>query len=308
MIEQRTPEWHEARRRGVTSTDIAALLGVDPYRSEGDVARSKAGIDMDIDFASERRLRLGLALEDVVKREDEIEHGIALRRVHRLMYHPSIEWAMTSLDCVRVGERTIVELKTSTSREWDDGLPDRVEAQVRWQMGVTGYPAAHVAALRYGRDLACFDVEHDQRTWERLVRIGNDFLERVAAGGPFEENRSSMRRAFPLDDGSVVEASDDEVAAVHDLIATRRNIAQAREREEALVTAIQTRMADAATLVGPDFKVTWRDYDKRVTAWKSVADGLRTRVSDDEWDAVVGIQTTVQQVRPFKVTETNDDR
>src|SRR5512135_1267475 len=123
MIAQRTPEWLAARRVGITSTDIPVLLGLSPYKSEATLAREKAGEDQEVDAATARRFRLGLAMEEIIRAEDEMEHGYKLRRVNRLLYHPELPWAMTSLDFERVGEKTIVEAKTSRSGRWDDGVP-----------------------------------------------------------------------------------------------------------------------------------------------------------------------------------------
>ena len=283
-IRQRTPEWYAARRLGVTSTDMVAILGLSRYQSEGDVARYKdTDEEPTSDPASERRMRLGLKMERLVADEEEVEHGIRLRRVARLIAHPTIPWALTSLDFERVGQRVIVEVKTSASRRWDGGLPEDVEVQVRWQMGVARYPRAHVAALRFGQSLACFDVEHDEETFQRMLVIGADFMRRKKEGGPFEENRASVRRAFPLDDGTTVAADAALDEAVHDLLATRRAREGMEEREDALVAAIQTRMGPATYLVGSGYSVTWRRAkDATQTEWRMMAEQLLADHPDRE--------------------------
>jgi putative phage-type endonuclease len=268
-----SPEWLAERRVGITSTDIPAILGISPWRSEGDVAREKMGEDPEPpDAETARRFRLGIALEDVVATEEEVEHGIKLRHVRRLLVHPTIPWAMTSLDFERVGERTIVEVKTTTSRDWDDGLPEYVEAQVRWQMGVAGYPAAHVAALRFGSQLACFDLDHDPATFDNLVVIATDFRRRLDAGGPFAETRESARRAWPYDDGSEIVADAELAEAVDALVAVRADLAVLKQRDDDLVAAITTRMGPATAVLGAGWRVTWkRAKDSEVTEYKTLA-------------------------------------
>lgn len=297
--------WYAARRAGITSTDIPAILGVDPWRSEGDVAREKAGEETQPSPEQARRFRLGLALEDAIKAEEEVEHGIALRRVRRILTHHDIPWALTSLDYERVGERTIVEVKTSSGREWDDGLPDRVEAQVRWQMGVAGYPRAHVAALRFGRDLVCHDVDHDPATFDALLSIAADFRARQAAGGPFAETRHSSRRAWPTDDDTEAYADGEVIAAVADLLTTRASIRSLSDREDALVAAIQTRMGPAAVLLGPSWKVTWRrTRDVIDTDWNAIAQGLLGTLPEDEREALVSLHSMTRPgSRRFVVRE-----
>lgn len=276
-ITVRSPEWYEARRTGVTSTDIAAILGVSPYSSEGDIARGKLyGEEEPTDPGTVRRLRVGRAVEAVIRAEDEAEHGIRLRAVRRLVIHPTIPWAMTSLDFERVGEKTIVEAKSSRSRDWDDGLPDHVEVQVRWQMGVAGYPRAHIAVLRFGSDLACFDVDHDPSVFEGLIAIAEDFRTRLAAGGPFSESRDSIGRAYPFDSGATMLADQELEHLVAQFEAARqtRQLAEAREEDRKL--AIKSRMGEAALLVGRGWRITWRTSKPgKRTDWEHVAGDYR---------------------------------
>jgi putative phage-type endonuclease len=310
-IKPRSEEWYALRRDAVTSTDIPIILGLSPYRSEASLAREKQGQPDEEapDARRERMLRLGLQLEEITRGEDEIEHGIKLRRVNRVLSHPTLPWARTSLDFERVGQRVIVEAKSTRAGRWDDGLPQDVEAQVRWQMGVANYPAAHVAVLRHGSELVCFDVEHDADTFDGLVTIAEDFRRRLADGGPFAENAASVKARWPADAGTEMDADADLTAAVHTLLALRERSKALAADEEAIETAIKTRMADTAVLRGADFRVTWkRTKDREETDWKSLATGLLTTLPEPERSALVSIQTTVRPgFRPFRVSLTKEN-
>lgn len=300
-----TPEWLDARRELITSTDIPAILGISPWKSEGDVARSKTGteIEPEPNPRRDRRMRLGLAMEDIVAGEDEREHGFALTHVDDFIVSEQLPWAGTSLDYERVAEKVIVEIKTTSARDWADGLPEHVEAQVRWQMGVAGYPKAHIAALRFGSDLDCYDITHDPATFDGLVAIATDFRRRLVEGGPFRESRNSMRRAWPDDDGTAEPADDETIAAVAELLRTRAAQESLNEREEALIVAIQTRMGPAALLTGPGWRVSWkRSKDATYTDWKSVAQGLLRTLTDEEGATLTSIHTIHKAgSRPFVV-------
>lgn len=305
----RTPEWYALRRSLITSTDIPAILGISPWRSEGDVAREKAGVDADDAPEDSRRLRIGLGMEDLIRDEDALEHGIALRRVSRFIVSTEYPWAGTSLDFERVGERTIVEAKTVTSRRWDDGLPEYVEAQVRWQMGVARYPRAHVATIRYGTELVCYDLDHDPGTWDGLVIIAEDFRARMAAGGPFMETRESVRRAWPRDDGSDIIADAETADAVRSLIVARQHLAAIEERESALAAAIQTRMGPASTMTGPGFRVTWKQAkDSQHTDYKPLALDALGHLDPPLIETLMARHTTTRPgTRRFIVKETRDE-
>jgi putative phage-type endonuclease len=305
MVAQRTPEWYEERRAGISSTDLPVILGLSPYKSEAALAREKAGTpdEEPADAKRDRAMRLGLLLEDAVRAEDEVEHGIKLRRVKQLRRHPDMPWAITSLDFERVGERTIVEAKTTRAGRWDDGLPQDVEAQVRWQLGVARYPRAHIAVLRSGSDLQCFDVEHDEATFAGLVVIAEDFRRRLAEGGPFTENAASVKARYPADDGTEMIADAELTEAVGALLQLRSQKAEVEQSIEAIETAIKARMGEAARLLGDGWQITWRrTKDVAVTDWKSVADGLLRQLPEEEREALVGIATTVRPgFRPLRV-------
>ena len=85
-MKQGTEEWLEARRSRVTGTDIGALLGVNPWKSEADVAAEKMG---GPGVESTLRMRIGTALEDLIAREYEAETGYRLRRFPGLGRVPS---------------------------------------------------------------------------------------------------------------------------------------------------------------------------------------------------------------------------
>ena len=305
MVAQRTPEWYDARRLGISSTDLGCILGLNPFRSEAALAREKLGTpdEEQPDPKRDRAMRLGLSLESVVRLEEEIEHGIKLRRVNRLLTHPELSWAVTSLDFVRVGEPTIVEAKTSRAGRWDDGLPQDVEAQTRWQMLVSGYRRVHVALLRSGSELQCFDVEHDDATAAGLVAIAEDFRRRLAEGGPFAENAASVKARWPTDNGSEMVADAETAEAVRTLVATREQRKALEGQEDAIETAIKTRMADAATLIGSGYRITWRrTKDQTTTDWKLVADGLLRQLPETEREALVGLHSMVRPgFRPFRI-------
>jgi putative phage-type endonuclease len=300
-VRQGTEAWFDARRASVSSTDLGVLLGLNPYRSEDDLAQEKAGtIERD---APTLPMRIGLALEPLIRDEYERQTGVRLRRVRTLARHPQIPWAVASPDYAVVGRHKLVEAKWSTSSRWRDGLPQDVEAQVVWCLGVMGWRDADVAALLGGRELAVFHVAYDDATFEGLLEIARDFRARLAAGGPFSHSLDSLKRAYPADDGSEMVAGGLLLEAVTTLLDVRGRRKALEADEERLEVLIKESMGEATSLVGPGFRVTWkRTKDVATVDWKSVADGLLRTLPETERDALVGIATTARPgFRPFRV-------
>lgn len=305
-LKQGSPEWVAARRDLVTSTDLPVLLGLSPYKSEATLAREKLG---EVEPTEQTLvMRVGLALEPVIREEYERQKGVTLRRYHGLVTHPTIEWAAASPDWRRQGERYGVEGKYSTARRWDAGLPQDIEAQVRWMLGVTGLPVADVARLD-GRELHISDpIEHDQATFDNLVAIAADFRRRLTTDGPFAEDAASVKAKYPTDDGTEITADAEIEEAVTELLrlrAQRKDVDDACERIE---TAVKARMGPATRLVGAGWSVSWKQSrDAELTDWKSIADGLLRQLPEDQRLALVSVHTNVRAgMRPFRLVAKGD--
>jgi putative phage-type endonuclease len=300
-LKQRSPEWLEARRSLITSTDLPVILGLSPYKSEATLAREKLGQVEPTEATLV--MRVGTALEPVIREEYERKTGVKLRRFHGMVTHPQLEWAAASPDWRRQGARYLVEGKYSTARRWEGGLPQDVEAQVRWAMGCTGYAIGDVARLD-GRELHISEpIEHDAELFDNLVVAATDFRRRMAEGGPFTEDVASIKARYPTDDGTELEADAELEEAVMELMrlrATKSEVEQACERIE---VAVKARMGSATRLVGSGWTVTWkRTRDVEQTDWRAVADGLLRQLPETERIALVGLHSSVREgFRPFRL-------
>jgi len=305
-LRQGSPEWIEGRRALITATDIPVLLGLSPYRCEADLADEKRnGGTQDASL----RMRIGSALQDLIVDEYERVTGRRTRRYRSMIRHRDIEWAAASPDFAVVGERRLVEAKRSTSRtRFADGLPQDIEAQVAWQLGVSGYPIADVAVLLGDDDLRVYEQAADPELFAYLVTLAEDFRRRLAEGGPFARSLDRIRRDHPADNGEPMDADGDLRAAVEALMATRSQRKRLEESEEALETAIKDRMGEHAELRGPGWRVTWRKTkDRAETDWKALATGLLATLPETERAALVETHTTVRPgFRPFRVVSEED--
>jgi putative phage-type endonuclease len=304
MITAGTPEWLEARRRLITATDLPAILGIDPWRSEGDVARAKLeGAEPEPTIP----MRVGSTLEPLIAALWSERTGEPVERWGELVTHPELPWAGATPD-YRAGD-VLVECKWSaTPSRWRDGLPQEYECQVRWQLGVTGLRRASVAAL-VGRDLSIYDVEHDEDQWRALVRIAEDFRRRLEAGGPFAETRESIARAYPRGEDIELVADRDLADAVRALLDVRSQIERLKESADRLETTIKGRMGPASRLVGEGFVVTWRNVrDSEITDWRAVATALLRSLPEQERAELIRQHTTTKPgVRRFIVRGGDED-
>lgn len=305
-LRQGTPEWLDARRSLVTATDLPVLLGISPYKCEADLADEKLS---GATQAPTIRMKVGTALEELIAEEYTAKTGRRLQRIRDLVIHPKLDWAGASPDRRVIGEQRAVELKWTNSRSrFADGLPQDVEAQVMWSLGVLGWPVADVAVLAGDELLPPFEVPFDAATFDNLVTVAQDFRRRLADGGPFARNLERIRRDHPRDDGNTLVADPELNAAASALFDVRASIERLEETEKRLKTAIEDRMGDAAVLEGDGWHATWkRSKDREETDWRSLADGLLRQLPPAEREALIGIHTNVTPgYRPFRLVREKD--
>jgi putative phage-type endonuclease len=301
-VRQGSKAWLAYRRTVITGTDLPVLLGISPWSCEADLADAKLH---GTEEPATVRMRVGSYVEPLILEEYERATGRECRRHRAMVRHPEIEWAASSPDAQVVGDRRLVELKWTTSRNrFADGLPRDIEAQVQWQLGCTGMPVADVAVLTPDGLLPPFEVGADPALFADLVAVAQDFRRRLAEGGPFARSEERIRRDHPADDGTEIDADADTAEAVRALLDIRAQIARHENTEKALKAAIEARMGDAAVMTGPGFRVLWkRTKDRTETDWRAVADELMGTLPEPDRAAIVGRHVTVRPgMRPLRVT------
>jgi hypothetical protein len=277
---------HHRHRHPRPARPLAVPLRGRPRRREA--RRRAAGVDApDAD-----RLRPRAA----DRRGVRAGHGARLRRFRSMVRHPELEWAAASPDAARIGERLLVEFKRTGSRtRFADGIPQDVEAQVAWQLGVTGYPVgAHRGPHRRRAD--------DPRAGRRP--------------GPVRRPRRRRRGLPPAPRGRWAVRPRRRARPARPPGRRRRRDRRRRRRRRGRPGADRhPRPAQGASRTprassrrpsrpgwgrprssaGSGWRVTWkRTKDSETTDWKAVATGLLTTLPETERAAVVGLHTTVR--------------
>lgn len=180
--------WLAARRAGVGSSDVPAILGVSPYTTALHVYYDKTG-ELPPQDAGEAAM-WGNLLEEAVAREWARRNKAIISRVG-LVAQLDSAWKLATLDrkvagCSRpVDPRhqlnrrdCMLEVKTRSAwvaGKWGRGVPDDVHGQVAWAMHVTGYDHAHVAVLIGGQEFRQFTVDRDPDLEAMVVPVVHKF-------------------------------------------------------------------------------------------------------------------------------------
>ena len=267
-------DWLTVRKRGIGSSDAAAAVGLNPYKSQLELWMEKTGRDASlpkIDPNDETSpMYWGTLLESIVAAHYTRRSGNKVRRINAVLQHPTEPWMLANLDRDVIGaaDVQILECKTAGingARLWRDGVPEYVQLQVVHQLAVTGKQAADVAVLICGQELQVYRIERDEVMIARLIELEKQFWRYVETDQqpPADGSDSAdvaLRCLYPHDRGQTLDLSQDleMSAAFSDLVAVRHMLTINTAHESKLKQRIQQRMGEATMAVFETGDVTWK--------------------------------------------------
>ncbi len=304
-------DWLHARKAGIGSSDAAAAVGLNPYKSQLELWMEKTGRDANLPKTDpdddQSPMYWGTLLEMFVASHYTKKTGNKVRRINAVLQHPEYSWMLANLDREVTGsdEVQILECKTAGmngAKLWRDGVPEYVQLQVQHQLAVTGKAAADVAVLVCGNEFRTYRIERDDALIARLIQLEAEFWQYVETdtAPPADGSDSAdtaLRALYPQDCGSVLNLSDDVGmgAIFADLVSVRASITSQNALESKLKQSIQQRMGDASKAVFEGGEVTWRRSKDSV-----VLDAIR--LISDQPNLMQSYSTTKPGSRRFLVS------
>ena len=288
-------DWLEVRKQGIGSSDAAAAVGLNPYKSQLELWLEKTGRDENLPKVDphdeESPMYWGNILEPIVAAHYTKRTGNRVRRINAVLQHPdpALPWMLANIDREVTGapDVQILECKTAGingARLWKEGVPEYVQLQVHHQLAVTGKQAADVAVLLGGQHLDIHRIERDDRLIARLIELERQFWQYVETDTPppadgSDSAESALRCLYPEDTGQTVDFRDHRnlSACFADLLAVRQSIAEQEKLEAQLKQTLQQAMGNA----------TRADFETGSVTWKKAKDSVIldvTRLLKDQPD------------------------
>lgn len=173
-------EWLQERMTGIGGSDAGTILGVNKWKSKTQLFFEKTNPEM-IQEISNDAIHFGNVLEDVVAEEFAARTGKKVRRDNRMLRHPEHHFMMANLDRVVVGEKALLECKTTSqynAEQWeDDNVPAQYLCQIQHYMAVTGFEKAYIAVLIGGQSFIWKEIERDDELIQIIIDAEKDFWE-----------------------------------------------------------------------------------------------------------------------------------
>lgn len=267
-------QWLADRRKGIGGSDVAAILGLNPWRSPFDVYLEK------IDEAPPREVGeaayWGGVLEDVVSREFAKRTGLKVQRRNALLQHPEHEFMVASLDREIVAKpRGVLEAKTTSAwnrDEWgDDKAPDAYVLQVMHYLAVTGYTYGYLAVLIGGNNFRMARVDRDEELIAYLIEREAEFWRRIETRTPPPVDGSAactatIKALYSASERESVLLPLEAADVFREYCAGCADVKAAEARRDAAANEIKALMGDAEVGYLPGISkpvVTWKTVERK---------------------------------------------
>lgn len=239
-----TEEQKATHRSGIGGSDIAAVMGISPWKTPYAVWLEKMGLGDGVveSPAMEWGTRLESNILDKFGKQHPKYEVIAPRETVR---HPEHDFVLASVDGLLRKDGAdigVLEIKTASAYSkdaWGEentaDIPEYYTMQVNWYMGIYSLPLAIVAVLIGGSDYREYVIHFDAELFER----------QLAAGRAFWENHVLAQVAPP------VSAGDGEALRQHHPEATAPPISSIPEID-ALAERMEELKAQAAEIKAED--------------------------------------------------------
>ena len=265
----KSKEWYQRRRQGITGSDIGAICFLNPYRSPLEVYLDKVSEEEQQDISSEP-IYWGNRLEDVIADEYAIRQNVKVSVEPNILQHKEYDFILGSIDrWVNDGEY-ILECKTIGSRLINqlgevgtDQIPSYWLAQVAWYVAITDTPKADIAVLAAGQDFRIYTYERNRELEDKLIKIACNFwsnhIEKRIP--PKCVNTRDTFNLFPQSNYQEIVAESNIMEKLEQLKSLKKEENRIADTIEKLKTDIQEFMRDYDVLIDNQGNViaTWKN-------------------------------------------------
>ena len=243
------------RQRYLGGSDIAAILGISPWRTPLDVYLDKTEGQQAVSDEKKKIFKRGARMEPYILDLLAEETGLEIvARNHRYVDRQH-SFIAAEIDAeAATGEN--IEAKSANqfaAKNWGeqgtDEIPVYYSAQGMHGMMITGAPATIFPVLIGSDDFRVYELQRDEEIIARIRQAEVEFWGRIQRREPPEPvNESDLLRLFPRSTGEEIQASDQIVGKFNQLKSLMRREKMLASDIEDLQLELKMFMRDAAVL------------------------------------------------------------
>lgn len=257
------------RQTYLGGSDVAAILGLSPYRTPLDVYLDKVEGRLPDDPAKLKIFKRGTRLEPYILDMLVEETGLELVKRGERYRDRDHEFLAAEIDAeAATGEN--IEAKSVNQfgakewgTEWTDEIPVHYTAQAMHGMMINGAARTVFPVLIGIDDFRVYKVERDEETIAGIRAKELEFWQRIQDKNPPEATTvGDIERLFAKDHGTVVQATDDIVDAYKALKDLKKRIKLLEDDADDQAKMIKLFMREHQVLkFGADTLLTWKSQE-----------------------------------------------
>ncbi|SHH54396.1 putative phage-type endonuclease [Caloranaerobacter azorensis DSM 13643] len=263
-------EWLKWRQKGIGGSDVAAILGINKYKTAFEVYLEKLGEIEEKEIDNEF-IYWGNVLENIVAKEFEKRTGKKVRRKNQILQNKDYPFMIANLDRVIVGENALLECKTTSAynkNEWEDEeVPANYLVQVQHYLAVTGYEKGYIACLIGGNKFIWKEIERDDELIEIIIEAEKKFWhEHVLKGIPPILDGSSAAEKYVKErfkkakEGLEIALKSEYKDKISRYFQLKNEIKEKEEELKAIENQIKNELGEAEKGQVGNYEIVWKNY------------------------------------------------
>ena len=259
-------DWLRHRRLGIGGSDAAAIVGLNKYSTPLTVWMDKTGRAEEQEETE--AMRLGHDLEDYVAKRFAEATGKAVRKKNAIIRNTEYTWAHANIDREIVGEKAILECKTTsklTMRKFPAGeYPANYYVQVMHYLAVTGAEKGYLAVLVLQEGLRIFEITRNEDEIGALMRAEETFWKYVQEDREppaVAEDLSVLDEAHPESDGTQVDLFG-RAAEMRRYLEIKDEIKGLEAEADGIAAALKQELGEHERGADGEYAVTWKSQTR----------------------------------------------
>lgn len=185
-IPQQSTEWRQWRKTKIGSSDIASIMGVDPWCPAYKKWRIKMGLFDD--SKTTPAMQRGIDMEPVARCAFEQEHGFLMPSL--VIQSTKYDWMISSLDGINFDKKVTLEIKCPGKRTLNEAfqgiIPENYYFQVQHQLYMSGFDQAFYYCFD-GEKGITIEVNRNQYMIDQIIEKCIEFNDSLINMEPLRE-------------------------------------------------------------------------------------------------------------------------
>jgi len=257
--------WLENRLLDVTSTEVSALFGLNPYQTEFELYHQKKD-KVVVSVPDSERMMWGRNLEDSIALGFAEKYKMKVEQFDVYMRNPETRMG-SSFDykIVSEDEPMILEIKNVDGLayrknwiEYDEETispPDHISMQLQHQLEITGYNVGYIVALVGGNTMKVVKSKRDPNIGKKIREKVEEFWQRIKTNTPPDVDYTRdaeyiMKNLYNEADANLImNADEDTDTLIDDYNAINRECVSLEQQKKAIKAQILERSQGASKIV-----------------------------------------------------------